>query len=468
MRLSGSILPFSILKSYNQPMPRVEAKQPDLLSPLGTSSVDGEIKDSMDPFEEIDILKHAMRRVSERVVGREQLVIQTLFALLTREHQLIFSRTGTAKSLYGRTIFSQFDGELFSCQLTQGTTEETLVGAYDLERFKQGSIWHRTDRSIVTADFAFLDEFLDANDMVMRTLLGILNEREFSKGEQQEKANLHTAIATANYVRRSGASEAVLDRLIFKAHLRPDGSHLEQLLIDKVYEEYNGRVVIPGKRIPVWVLRDITKIIKGENPEQKIAAPNVILFLKNQLVRNYIDRLYEARKKMDNKAERPYVSPRTIAKIRDVMNASAMLHGRTELSPTDLYALEYVLTTIQGSSQKTPLDNAVQEEEIFFQALNETAAAFSEGDLKLVDIILALNEFYDAFMQNKVIEAKRRVPAPKLFQKFAELFGFTTWSEVREETFISTLNALSSTNRSIQELRDDLKLKIQNDQRNRG
>lgn len=430
-----------------------------LLTPLNGASRNGHKVDSMDTFEAVDALKGAMMNVSRRIIGRERLVSQTLLAILSREHQLIFSRTGTAKSLYGKSVFGQFEAQTFSIQFTQGTTEEALVGAYDLKKFKTGTIWHKTDKSIVNADFAFLDEFMDANDMVMRTLLGVLNEREFVKGEQQEKARLHTAIAATNYLRLTDTSEAVLDRMLFKAKLIPETDRLSQILIDNVYGKYNGSVIAPTRRLPMDIPRELSRIVKGENPDRLITASNAILFLKNQLIKNYVDALYDQAKSKDAKAGRTYISPRTIAKSRDVLNASALLHGRFEVTGEDLTALRYLLTTVSGNSAT---DTAGGEDEIFFQALDSTLASFSSADLATVENLLKINEYYDAYRDKQNVEAKKRIKVlAGPFAKVLEVLGVTSWVDVSEETFQNTLRSMGTQNPEVDRLRDEIMQKIE-------
>lgn len=418
-------------------------------------SSNGKVKGSLDIFEAVDTLKGAMHNVSRRIIGREGLVSQTLLAILCREHQLIYSRTGTAKSLYARTVFGQFDAQTFAIQFTQGTTEEALVGGYDLAKFKEGTIWHNTVGSIVPADFAFLDEFLDANDMVMRTLLGVLNEREFVKGAQQEKARLHSAIAATNYLRMTDTSEAVLDRMLFKARLNPETSRLNQLQIDGVYRKYNGRVILPDHPLPISIPRELAAIVKGENPQWIITAPDAICFLKNQLIRNYVEELHQQRLEKDSKAERPFISPRTIAKGNDILNASALLHGRLEVIPEDLFSLKYLLTTV---SDDGGIDSAGGEEEVFYRSLDQTTASFSLEDLKAVESLLRINEFYDAYRDRQGVEARPKIPLAKV----CELFGITEWFQVEDETFKRTLKAMRNINNpEVEALRDDILRKIE-------
>lgn len=436
----------------------VEQKQqigvPSLLAPNKDFDLGGR-EGSLDIHESIETLKAAMDRVSNRVVGRERLVEQTALAILSREHQLIFSRTGTAKTLYAQSVFGEFDAETFSIQLTKGTAEEAVVGAYDLKEFNAGRIWHRTQNSIVTADFAFLDEFMDANDMVLRSILGILNERRFTKGEQIQDAKLHTAIAVTNYLRQSEMSEAVMDRFLFRAKLPPEASTLNEMLIDRVYGRYNGKVVRPDKPLPIEVPHDLAKIVKGENPDRLITASYSVLFLKNQIIRKYVELATNERRKIDSKAEGLYVSPRTIAKARDVLNASALLNHRFEVNGDDLRALRFVLTTISGSDTRAQGD---KEEDMFFDAVDQVTNTYSQEDLVQVERIMLINEFLEAFKSGEPVEAIRKRPA--WVQIIFERLGLARWDEVNVDVFRSALTAMKIKNSAISQMRDELVQKV--------
>ncbi len=55
----------------------------------------------------------------------------------------------------------------------------------NIPKLREGIIEYLCENSILTCDFAFIDEIFDASDVVLRTLLGVLNERIFAKGSFQ-------------------------------------------------------------------------------------------------------------------------------------------------------------------------------------------------------------------------------------------------------------------------------------------
>src|SRR5689334_13283483 len=80
----------------------------------------------LDLAEAIEVIKGALFNVAMAMPGRMPLLQQSALALLTRRHQLLISRAGTGKSLYGDSLFGQFGGSLFKAQFTQGTRLETV------------------------------------------------------------------------------------------------------------------------------------------------------------------------------------------------------------------------------------------------------------------------------------------------------------------------------------------------------
>ncbi len=346
---------------------------------------------SKDPFEKAKKLKNALERVNKQVVGMEDLLNQTLYALLTREHQLVYSRAGLAKSMYANAVFSQFeDAQPFTAQLTKGTPEEALVGGIIVEELKKGNFRHNIQGSIVEAKLAFLDEIFDANDVSLRSLLGVLNERVFRKGKQVEKAALHSAIATTNYLRQNDVTEAVIDRFLFRSMLLPTDDPYKMLAIDRAYEGHTGEVIDPADevKVPFQDLKDLSDIVEGKNPEFSISCPAHILFMKNVLVHDFLQRVNEERAEA-GQAEL-YLSPRTIAKMRDVLNASALLRGRSEVTSADLQDLKYVCVTIGAENG---------EEEHFTKALNSTLQLINKDRRATIDFLAEVDSLVGAIAE---------------------------------------------------------------------
>jgi len=402
----------------------------------------------------VEVFKAALLDVADLVPGRLQLLQQTALALLSRRHQLLISRAGTGKSLYGDTVFGHFEGTTFKAQFTQGTRVETILGGLDLKLFHEGKLWHDTTHSLVTADFAYLDEFMNANDLVLEAMLSILNERRFTQGEQQEEARLHTALAMTNHLKYSAISEPILDRFMFKATIDPHGDTLNDIRIDLAYARHHGHPAPPEHPIPLHVLRELSDVVLGAHPERSIEAGHDMLFLKNELIETYM-RLHDlrVRSQVVQGGAHPadsYVSPRTKAACRDVLNASALLHHRGHVTKDDLGALRFVLTTIPGNDRAIPDPS----QDTFSEALHTTLASFTDADLQTVNELTTIAQTFGWFTHGTSLEAQ---PAHgRIVRMFLALIGKASWHEVGYDTFVDALRSREITNGRVNELREEI------------
>jgi len=301
------------------------------------------------PPEKLKSISHTIneciRYISKHVIGRDLIVRQTFLALLTGEHQLLISRTGMAKSLLARQIFACFeDAQVFEKQLTKDTMPENLFGAYDIEAMKKGKMIHNVEGSVVLSHFAFLDEIFDANDMLLRSLLSLLNEKQLINGEQIVNATLHSAIAAANYIRYTEVLEAVIDRFVYKSYIPENKDLYFQYSVDQIYQQQFGTVATPQRRLSMGELSYAKKVIQSN----QIAIPGYILFLKNYILKKYIE---ETRATHSDRKDFT-ISDRKSVKMQDTLRAVAFLDGREEVSEQDLDSLYLAVCTL-GREEET-------------------------------------------------------------------------------------------------------------------
>lgn len=402
------------------------------------------------PFEIVAQVKQAFGDLEEELVGFGPLVVQSVFALLTRENILIFGPPGTAKTLYAGMLFGRIShARVFDTQMSKGTLPEELFGSIDVEQLKRGRTVHRTQGTLVDADLAFIDEFFDANDMVLRALLGVFNERVFKKGTQVEPAALHTGIAAANYLRATEVTEAVLDRFLFRAYLGPDYSPLGLLAVDRAFGRHYGRCSGPADRqVSLAGLAYLADIARGLVPEFTIQAAPHVLFLKNAVLNRYRELLEEG---SEPEASRSiYISPRTYAKARIVLNAAALLRGRTEVRPEDLAQLKYVVTTIGGRPEQA---------QCFDKALSETLLRIRGADCEHIDNLAAA---YDLAWQLLARRRDGHAALPSSFvQRLLRFFGLVSEGEVTFDHLRRYVDGLRPHDERVKALRQGVLQRIQ-------
>ncbi len=374
----------------------------------------------VDPFQVVNQLKRVVSSLERELVGFQPLLIQSIYALVTRENLLIFSPAGTGKTLCAGLIFNRISGaRVFDTQMSKGTLADELFGSIDTEQLKTGRIVHHTAGTLVDADFAFIDELFDANDMVLRALLGVFHERVFKKGTQLEMAKLHTGIAAANYLRATDVTEAVLDRFLFRAYLAPDYNPCTLLAIDQAFDRHHGQAVVPPpeEQLPLAHVSYLSDIARGLVPDWRISVPTHVMFMKN-LVFNRYRELYgqlpeNARKR------RLYISPRTYAKSRIVLNAAALLRGRRRVTAEDLSQLKYVVTTV-GMQEA--------QNDCFDKALQETLLKIRGDDLEHIDNLAAARELAEQVMAR--VRSGEEIRCTRFLQRLLRRFGLLSQGDV--------------------------------------
>ncbi|MFA6971798.1 MAG: AAA family ATPase [Gallionella sp.] len=287
------------------------------------------------------------REVEGHFLERADELEQIKFAMLTREHVLLKGKTGTAKSKLGKYSFDYIkDAKTFAIQLSKFMSEEFLFGAIDIKKMKdEGKIEHRTEESIVDCQFAFIDEVFDGNDALLRSLLEVLNERTFTRHTQRLKANLHTAILTSNFVREDEATEAFLDRILFKSNVSPISQPGHRM---KMYKQYvahgdKGEHRLAKSLDKKGVTYDELRIVSEFVLSDAIEIPEPVLKVYDMILREYMKQL------------NTYVSDRKANKMLNIIKAAALLKGRVRADFDDVESIKFALITV----------NEAQQEEVF-------------------------------------------------------------------------------------------------------
>ncbi len=141
----------------------------------------------------------------EAFVEREDILQQIALALLGREHVLMTGPPGTAKSQLARAVLGRIldantgEPSLFARQFTENTVLTDLVGAIDFKTLMEtGRSEHFTDDGIMGSVHAFLDEVFDGRDMLLRSTLNLLGERELKEGKRTTRGRIECSLMTTN------------------------------------------------------------------------------------------------------------------------------------------------------------------------------------------------------------------------------------------------------------------------------
>lgn len=341
----------------------------------------------------IEYLNWHMRSINENIIGREEIINQAIYAILTGEHMLLLSRTGMAKSYMANSIFNIFEGaRVFASQASKDQTPDNYFGPYNIDEFRKGRIRHNIKGSIIEANLVFLDEFFDASDVVLRSLLSVLNERKFINGSEQIDAAVHTAIATANYMRMNEVTEAVLDRFTYKSIIPEDNNVYSQLLIDKIYTNQKGEPSEPDKKIYFNQIIFLNEIITNRHKTIKVVVPEFVYFMKNVFVNKFVG---EMRKNDSNF----FISPRKQAKLSDFLRAAALIKGRYTVDMDDLRDLYLALCTLNSYVSLKNMDKS--EKDLYLDVYQKTMNHFkANGAIAQVEFLINIRNIFQEIKED--------------------------------------------------------------------
>ncbi|KNE55615.1 hypothetical protein AMAG_01504 [Allomyces macrogynus ATCC 38327] len=176
--------------------------------------------------------KKILKEISQDLVDRDECLRVLMLGLLTGQNVLILGPPGTAKTKAVHDLFACVNATSYKSLLHASMSTETLVGPVDLSVLKKESqIMVNTKGMLPTAELVFLDEIFKANRNVLSILLGLLNERVFANGPNNEPVPLHFTAAASNETFLDPGQSPLLDRFPLRVFVGglPRGTLRDQL-----------------------------------------------------------------------------------------------------------------------------------------------------------------------------------------------------------------------------------------------
>ena len=317
-----------------------------------------------------DKITRVKNYVKSVVVGHNDLIDMIFAALLTQNHVFVYGPPGVAKTYTAESIFQFLAGTVFKVQCSKRMSEDYMIGPPDMKLFKDsGIIHHITKGFLPEADYAIIDEALDAPESVLRATLGILNERHLMKGQQYQKCPMKTAVFATNYSPDSEALEAVEDRFLYRLEVAQLSSSEQLLGMLNAGSDEQPRI----------------RLTKGD---LALAAASISEIYVPQVFQEAVIQIA-----LDCRAEGLRVSDRRIKWSFDALKVNAYLDNRPYVLPQDLSCLDKVFivagrqreeskfSTVGAKNAKSMLSSIEDEYKIMYICDTETP----RGLLSLVD-----------------------------------------------------------------------------------
>ena len=270
------------------------------------------------------VLKELIETCSRGLIERRVVVEAIVLAAVAREHVLLVGPPGTAKSEAARRVARGLGGRYFEYLLGRFSEPSELFGPTDLRKLKDGVLETATEGMLPEAEVAFLDEVFAGSTAILNTLLTLLNERVYRRGNTKLESPLRVCIGATNSLPADESLAAFADRFLIRCFLQPvPNSRLEDLLL-------GGRQPVD---IPSGELSTLDEISKRA---QEVDLSPILPELAEAL-----RRLRQAGIGL---------SDRRSVRSQNLLAAAAALDGRTVASRADLWPILLVIPEAEGQA----------------------------------------------------------------------------------------------------------------------
>lgn len=265
-------------------------------------------------------------------IGKQMhdIIIMGILCLLSRSNMLLFGLFGNNKSRVITGLLSRVQElKIFVLGGSAFSTKPDMVGPLDLKALEEGRYIYRTENMMPTADAAFLDEVGEMGKPLHKELHSMMNERRFSNGGVWQECPLFTVFGATNRDPEDiqEGSAAFLDRWHFKVRVDYPQTKDEITTIRKL----NRRIRLQG-------LEGKEEVSYVTRSELRAAQREV---LRVRVPKEIDDAIYKIQKKLNVDGGGIMQSPRRLASLDPIIQASAWLRGNSAVDMADLAILKY-------------------------------------------------------------------------------------------------------------------------------
>ncbi len=283
------------------------------------------------------MINEVVTKLLERDVEIEGLKL----ALLTRNNVLLEGPPGVAKSMLVESMCAQFtdDIKLFSKQLMKGTQIEEIFGPMNIKKFKEESLYeYNTVNTLADCHIAYLDEVYRASDMLLPSMMSVLNEKTFYNGLSKIKCPLISAIGTTNFVTDTEELEAFNDRWLVKIKVNPIQAASNRL---KMYNNFLRKTPPRSRKF------SLERLICLLEEVDSIRIDEDIILMYDKLIQQLSSNLNSS-----------LITDRRKCWGLKLMQANATLNEKDEVGEEDLEKVKYALIQVNNPQQEAAFTDA--------------------------------------------------------------------------------------------------------------
>ena len=183
-------------------------------------------------------LNDHLNKLDAQFVGRRSMLELILLGLIMQEHVLLIGPPGTGKSAAVQAMASSLKVNNFEYLIGRFTEPSELFGGLDLNALKDGQVKPVIENMLPEAEIAFLDEIFLGSTAILNSLLKILNERTYQRGQFSVRTPLISCVAASNHLPDDPLLAAFADRFLLTMFVDPVNDEQLPSLLDVGWQQF--------------------------------------------------------------------------------------------------------------------------------------------------------------------------------------------------------------------------------------
>jgi MoxR-like ATPase len=301
------------------------------------------------------------KEVGRRIVGNEDIVANTVTALLAGGHVLLEGIPGVGKTALVHTLSDVLHLKFSRIQFTPDLMPADIVGTNIVQEHDAGGTFFEFQPGPIFANIVLADEINRATPKTQSALLEAMQEMSVSVGKTTYKLEQpFMVLATQNPLEMEGTyplPEAQLDRFFFKLKVKYPTEGAMHTILERTTQATTDQVDRVVDADEILKMRHAARLVPIAQPVQGYAIRLTLGTHPNSpyatpMIRKYV---------------RYGASPRAAQALVLAAKIHALTHGQAFVSPDDirevaLPALRHrVLMNFEGEAEQVDADVMVNE-----------------------------------------------------------------------------------------------------------
>ena len=271
----------------------------------------------------VDKLDNISNELKNMFVERENVIDNSIKALITGQTVLLIGPPGTAKSALTNELCDRINnGNYFSWLLNRTSDPSEILGPFSIKEMEKDKFLRVTTNKLPEAEIVFLDEIFKCNEPTLNILLPIINEKVFYNDGEAIDVPLVTLFAASNEFPEEDALLALYDRMIFRMYVDYIGDVQNKLKMFKGFLNKDKEKTVTT--ISLVELKKLRTMLDKVEIDESILKEYIALI--NALLREGI-----------------VVSDRRQNECLKVLKANALINKRWNVDESDFKCLKDVL-----------------------------------------------------------------------------------------------------------------------------